>query len=133
MRFRTFFTLLTFILLTSCMTQANQESQANQILKQLNQAIQQQNWEQAEALFDPKFFNQTPRKYWEHQIELAIQEKGAIQSFNSVAYQKDPRFGGDFYIYVMSISHEHGTSHETVTIIQPIDDKPMMISGFLFK
>ncbi|MDQ6990349.1 MAG: hypothetical protein Q9M11_01280 [Mariprofundaceae bacterium] len=115
------------------MTQANQESQANQILKQLNQAIQEQNWKQAEALFDPDFFKQTPKKYWEHQIKLAIQEKGKIQSFNSVSYQKDPRFGGDFYIYVISIAHEHGISHETVTIIKPISDKPMMISGFLFK
>jgi len=133
MRFRTFFILFSFTLLASCITEANQQPQANQMLKQLNQAIQQQKWQQAEVLFDPNFFNQTPKKYWQHQMKRAIQEKGDIQSFNMISYQKDPRFGGDFYIYVLSVIHEHGTSHETVTIIKPVDDKPMMISGFLFK
>ncbi|MBL1352014.1 MAG: hypothetical protein COA61_001565 [Zetaproteobacteria bacterium] len=133
MRFRTFFILFSILSLSSCITSADQQPQANKILQQLNQSIQKHQWEQAEALFDPKFFKQMPKKYWEQQMKAQIEEKGEIQAFNLVSQQKDPRFGGDFYIYVMSVVHEHGTSHETVTIIKPIDDKPMTISGFLFK
>jgi len=119
--------------LTSCITGANQGSQANKMIQQLNEAIQNQQWEQASKLFTSDFFKQTPKKYWEQQMKLQIQKKGKIQAFNIVSQQKDPRFGGDFYIYIISVVHEHGTSHETVTIIKPIDDKPMMVSGFLFK
>jgi len=133
MRFRTFFTIFSMLFLTSCIIEANQQPQANKMLQQFNQAIQNQNWDQAAALLSPKFFKQMPKKYWEQQMKLQIQEKGKIQAFNLVSHQKDPRFSGDFYIYVMSVIHEHGTSHETITIIKPIDDKPMVISGFLFK
>ncbi len=133
MHFRTFSILFFLFFLSSCITEANQQPQANQILQKLNQSIQKHQWEQAIVLFDPKFFKRIPKKYWIHQMKLAIQEKGEIKSFNMVSHQKDPRFGADFYIYVMSVIHEHGVSHETITIIKPIDDKPMVISGFLFK
>jgi len=133
MHLRTFFIIFSMLFLSSCITQADQQPQANKIIQELNQNLQKQQWEQASKLFTADFFKQTPRKYWEQQMQKQIQEKGKIQAFNLVSHQKDPRFGGDFYIYVMSVVHEHGTSHETVTIIKPIDDKPMMISGFLFK
>jgi len=133
MRVRTFFILLSALLLTSCLTEANQKPQADQLLQQLNQFIQHHQWEQAEALFTPEYFKQTPKKFWEQKMKDQIKQKGEIVSFNRVAEQKDPRFGGDFYIYVLSVVHEHGTSHETVTIVKPISDKPMQIDGYLFK
>jgi len=133
MHLRIFSIIFSMLFLSSCITQANQQPQANKIIQDLNQNLQKQDWKQASKLFTADFFKQTPRKYWEQQMKMQIQEKGKIQAFNLVSHQKDPRFGGDFYIYVMSVVHEHGTSHETVTIIKPIDDKPMMISGFLFK
>jgi len=134
MKTRIFSLFVPVILLTSCMTAANQAPKAEHIVQQLNQAIQQQQWAEAEALFSPDFFKQTPKAYWEKEIKQLLQEKGAIQTINMVSHQKDPRFGGDFYIYVLSIIHKHGSSHETVTIIQPIDSsKPMVVSGFQIK
>ena len=134
MKTRIFTLLAPLVLLTGCMTAANQAPKADHIVQQLNQAIQQQQWTKAEALFSPDFFKQTPKGYWEQSMKQILKEKGAIQTVNMVSHQKDPRFGGDFYIYVLSVIHEHGTSHETVTIIQPIDgDKPMVVSGFQIK
>ncbi len=134
MKPRIFSLLAPFVLLTGCITAANQGPKADHIVQQLNQAIQQQQWAQAEAVFSDDFFKQTPKAYWEQEMKKLLKEKGAIKTVNVVSHQKDPRFGGDFYIYVLSIIHEHGTSHETVTIIQSIDsDKPMVVSGFQIK
>jgi len=130
--------LLAFItsalLLTGCITQADQQGEANQMVQQLHSAIQHHQWADAAKLYDPEYFKQHSQQQWQLQFENTFKKLGDITQFAITSQQKDPRFGGDFYIYIISASHSGGSvSHETITILKPLDDKPMMITGYQFK
>ena len=120
-------------MLSTCRTKADQKSEADQMVKSLHTAIQKHHWDAAAKLFDPNYFKQYPKDVWIKQFNNALQELGEIKSFNLSSQQKDPRFGGDFYIYIITITHTHGISHETITLLKPINGDPMLITGYQFK
>jgi len=120
-------------LLSGCLTQADQQQEADQLVNKLHQSIQQKKWDVAEQLFNPKFFKTESKRHWQQKLNTLQSKLGKIISFQIVSKSKDPRFSGDFYIYITSIRHEHGFSHETITIIKSLDDKPLAISGYLIK
>jgi len=124
---------ISLFFLSSCLTQADQQQQADQIIKQLHQSIEQQQWDTATALFEPSFFKSESKKHWQKHLSSLQSSLGKIISFHTVSKSKDPRFGGDFYIYIISIRHKHGFSHETVTIVKSLDDKPLSIVGYQVK
>jgi len=121
---------ITLFLLSGCITQADQQQEADQIINKLHQAIQQKQWNVATQLFNPDFFKTEPKQHWQQQFALLQDKLGAITGFHTASKSKDPRFGGDFYIYIISVRHEHGFSHETVTLFKSLDDKPLAISGY---
>jgi len=128
--------LLGFIIaaiLSGCITQADQQQQAEQILNKLHTAIQQQQWDTATKLFNPEFFKTEPKTHWQNHLKEIQNSLGKMTAFSIVSQTKDPRFAGDFYIYIVSVKHEHGFSHETVTIFKSLDDQPMMVSGYQIK
>ncbi|MDQ6968651.1 MAG: hypothetical protein Q9M14_08225 [Mariprofundaceae bacterium] len=122
--------LTTLFLLSGCLTQANQQQEADAIISKLHQAIQQQQWDVAIPLFNPDFFKTDPEQHWQHKFALLQKKLGKIIDFHTSSKSKDPRFGGDFYIYIVSVRHEHGFSHETVTLFKGLDDKPLAITGY---
>lgn len=126
-------TFISLFFLSGCITQADQQQEADQIIHKLHQAIQQKNWDAATQLFNPSFFKTEPKKHWQQQFNALQSKLGAITSFHTVSKSKDPRFGGDFYIYIISVRHEHGFSHETVTIFKSLDDRPLAVAGYLIK
>jgi len=133
MHTRFYLTLIILFLLTGCLTQANQQQQADQIIHKFHQAIQQKQWDKAIQFFNPDFFKNEPEKRWQQHYSQLEKKLGKIISFHIASKSKDPRFGGDFYIYIVSVRHEHGFSHETVTIIKGLDDTPLAISGYQIK
>jgi len=133
MHTRFYLILITLLFLPGCLTQADQQQQADQIINTFHQAIQQKQWDTARNLFDPAFFKTEPKIHWQQQFTLLQKELGEITDFHTVSKSKDPRFGGDFYIYIISVRHKHGFSHETITIFKSLDDKPLSIAGYQIK
>lgn len=123
----------TLILLSGCVTQADQQQEADKIISKLHQAIQQKQWDTATQLFNPDFFKTGSKQQWQRHLNSLQNKLGKITDFHISSKSKDPRFGGDFYIYITSVRHEHGFSHETVTVFKSLDDKPLAISGYLIK
>lgn len=124
---------ITLFLLSGCITQADQQQEADKIISKLHQAIQQKQWDTATQLFNPDFFKTESKQQWQRHLNSLQNKLGKITGFHISSKSKDPRFGGDFYIYIISVRHEHGFSHETVTIFKSLDDKPLAISGYLIK
>jgi len=133
MHTRFYLIFATLFLLSGCLTQADQQQEADQIINKLHQAIQEKQWDTAAQLFNPDFFKTESKRHWQQKLNTLQSKLGKIINFQIVSKSKDPRFGGDFYIYITSIRHEHGFSHETVTIIKSLDDKPLAIAGYLIK
>ncbi|MDX8398181.1 MAG: hypothetical protein R8K49_07685 [Mariprofundaceae bacterium] len=133
MHFRLFITFLALIGLSSCLTQADQQAQADKIISEFHQAIQLKQWDAASQFIEPSYFKQKPKKHWQNYLNQIQVQLGDIESFNIISKSKDPRFGGDFYIYIVSIKHKHGFSHETVTIFQSLDKDTLSITGHLTK
>jgi len=133
MRTRLYLTLITILCLSGCLTQADQQQQADQLINKLHQAIQTKQWDAATKLFDASFFKTEPKAHWQQQFVLLQKELGNITDFHIVSKSKDPRFGGDFYIYIVSVRHTHGFSNETVTIVKSLDDKPIIVAGYQIK
>ncbi len=123
--------LMSLFLLSGCMTQADKQQQADQLLHQLHQAIQTQQWDQAKKLFDAKFFKSQPETIWRQNIIDTQKSLGKMLSFNLASKSKDPRFSGDFYVYIIAIQHERGFSNETVTIFNSLDNDQLTIAGYL--
>jgi len=133
MRSRFIAILTCLFLLPSCLTQADNQQQADALLNQFHQAIQMQQWNAAQKLFDPSFFVSSPKAAWQKNMAETQHALGKIISFNISSRSKDPRFSGDFYIYIVAIQHEHGFSNETVTILKNIDNDQLSIAGHQFK
>jgi len=125
--------LITLFFLSGCITQADQQQQADKIVSEFHHAIQKSQWDTAAKLFNPAFFKTEPKKHWQQQFTLLQKKLGKITDFHTVSMSKDPRFGGDFYIYIISVRHEHGFSHETITIFKSLDEKPLSIAGYQIK
>jgi len=129
---RSYFIISLFLisLLPGCLTQANQQVEADKLVQEFHTALQNGNWEQASSYYNAQFFQEQSRSNWQNDLQTAIRNLGDIQSFHLTTKQKDPRYGGDFYIYITRIQHEHGSSHETMTIFKGLDDKRLSISGY---
>ena len=125
--------LITLFLLSGCITQADQQQEADKIINKFHQTIQQGQWDAAIKLFNQEFFKTEPKQHWQQQFSLLEKKLGKITGFHTVSKSKDPRFGGDLYIYIVSVRHEHGFSHETVTLVKSLDDQPLAISGYQIK
>jgi len=119
--------------LSGCIIQTDKQAQADKIVSQLQTAIEQQRWKQAADLYDPKFFKTKSRAAWQNEIEQSQQALGKIQSFAISSKSKDPRFSGDFYIYTVTVKHEHGYSTETITIVRHLDSDALSIVGYQIK
>jgi len=121
------------LFLTSCLTQANQQEQADQLVKRAHQAFSQQQWETLLPLYHDDFFAMHPKEAWQQELQQTTSGMGALQHIEPTFRQKDPRFGGDFYLYGFVLQYEHGLIHETLTIYQSIEYETLSIAGHMLK
>jgi len=121
------------LLLGGCLTQANQQEDAAKLAQQMHAAIQAQDWDSAMPLYSDDFFGGHTRDAWRDKL-VSLQERfGALRGIKSVFSQKNPRLGGDFYIYGFKLIFERGAVSETLTIFKKNDEERLMVTGQLFK
>jgi len=123
----------TALLLTGCLTQANQQAEANQIVAKMHTAIQAQDWDTALTLYGDDFFAGHSKENWRETLASMQTRLGKLVEIKSSFAQKDPRFGGDFYIYGFRLFFEHGVVRETLTVFTGIDREEMVVTGHLLK
>lgn len=125
--------ILLLPLLSGCLTQANQSTEAEQIVNQVHQAFRDHHWDTVLPLYDKKFFQSRSKEQWQETLQQMTKNLGALKKVQPTFQQKDPRFGGDFYLFGSLLKFERGTVSETLTIYQGIDADRMTISGHLLK
>ena len=125
--------LPTLSILSGCLTQANQGGEAGDIVKQVHQAFKDHNWDAIMPLYDKKFFQNRSKEQWLKELKQMTAALGPLKSVQPTFQQKDPRFGGDFYLFGSLLKYEHASLSETLTIYQGIDAEHMTISGHLLK
>ncbi len=123
----------TVLLLTGCLTQANQQAEANQIVTKMHAAIQAQDWDAALTLYGDDFFAGHSKKNWRATLVSMPARLGKLVEIKPGFAQKDPRFGGDFYIYGFRLFFERGVVRETLTVFTGIERKKMVVTGHLLK
>ncbi len=121
------------VLLAGCLTEANQEVEAGQIVSTVHKGFQTGVWDKVMPLYDKQFLRIHPASIWQQKMTSLIQPLGKLTSIKSTFQHKDPRFRGDFYLYGFLLHFEHGTISETLTIYKGVDKDRMTISGHQLK
>ncbi|MDX8406918.1 MAG: hypothetical protein R8L58_00880 [Mariprofundaceae bacterium] len=130
---RLFLFLFILPMLAGCLTQANRGDDATEIVKQVHQAFKDHNWDAIMPLYDKKFFDNRSKEQWLKELKQITADLGPLKSVQPTFQQKDPRFGGDFYLFGSLLKFEHASISETLTVYQGIDAEHMVISGHLLK
>jgi len=126
-------TLCIALLLAGCLTQANQQDEADKVAQQMHTAVQSQNLDAAMALYGNIFFTGHDKAAWRDKLAALHERFGALHEIKPGFFQKDPRFSGDFYIYGFKLFFERGVVHETLTVFKGINQEGMTVTGHLFK
>ncbi|PIV29114.1 MAG: hypothetical protein CO186_02335 [Zetaproteobacteria bacterium CG_4_9_14_3_um_filter_49_83] len=121
------------ILFTGCLTQASQTEQAHSLVEQAHQAFEARQWDSLTPLYAPTFFQDKSPEDWKITLENTTAGLGKLTGVQPTFEQKDPRFGGDFYLYGFLLQYENGSISETLTVYSSIDDDVLKISGHILK
>jgi len=124
---------LLLVLLTGCLTEANQGEEAGQIVSTVHKGFQSGNWDAIMPLYDEQFYKMHPKSSWQQKLTQLTGPLGALKNIKSTFLHKDPRFRGDFYLYGFLLQFERGTISETLTIYKGVDKDRMTISGHPLK
>lgn len=125
--------LIPLFMLGACLQVADQKEAADQLVEKFHQAMLNNDWQQASDYIHPEFFKQTAKESWISSMQSLVEKHGNIQSFKLQTMQKDPRFRGDFYIYIYSIKFADTSASETITVYRSVEDNSMTIQGHMIK
>ncbi len=125
--------LLASLLLAGCLSQADQGNEAGKIVEQVHQAFSERNWDALLPLYNDKFFANRSADQWKKYLEKTTANLGKLKNIRPTFTQKDPRFGGDFYLYGFLLQYDKASISETLTLFKGINDEQMSISGHLLK
>ncbi|MDQ6988158.1 MAG: hypothetical protein Q9M25_10180 [Mariprofundaceae bacterium] len=132
-RLTTWVALCAVMLLAGCLTQANQQGEADKIVAKMHAAIQTGDWDSALALYGDDFFAGRGKENWRETLASMPVRLGKLVEIKPSFAQKDPRFGGDFYIYGFRLFFERGVVRETLTVFTGLERKKMLVTGHLLK
>jgi len=122
------------LVMSGCITEANQQGEANQIVNKMHAAMQTADWDAVLALYDKPFFDGHDKSSWRDILASMPTRFGKLKDIKKSFAQKDPRYSGEFYIYGFKLIFERGVVHETVTVFQSVKRaEKMAITGHLFK
>jgi len=121
------------MLLSGCLTSADQMPEAEALVQTLHQGMSQQDWDAIMPLYGKDFFKSRTPDMWRETLAKQAEVYGQLRNIKPTFRQKDPRFRGDFYIFGYLLKFEHGTVRETVTVYQGVDKDHMEITGHLLK
>lgn len=124
---------LAAVLLSGCLTEANQGNEASEIVATVHQGFKSGNWDTVMPLYDELFYKTHPLSQWKRKLNELTQPLGALKNIKPTFQQNDPRFRGDFYLYGFLLQFERGSISETLTIYKGLDKERMTISGHQLK
>ncbi|MDQ6982419.1 MAG: hypothetical protein Q9M08_05365 [Mariprofundus sp.] len=124
---------LLLVLISGCLTEANQGAEAGQIVSTVHKGFQTGVWDAVMPLYDEQFLRVHPASTWQQKMTSLTKPLGKLTNIKSTFQHNDPRFRGDFYLYGFLLHFEHGTISETLTIYKGVDKDRMTISGHQLK
>jgi hypothetical protein len=119
--------------MTGCLYDANNQSEADQLVNRYHTLLKAGDVDGILALYNDVFFAEHNRKAWRAALLKQQKEYGVLQQVRQVYTQKDPRFRGDYYIYGYTLVFEHGKVSETITVFKGIEDDTLTIAGHTLK
>ncbi|MDX8401758.1 MAG: hypothetical protein R8K47_03910 [Mariprofundaceae bacterium] len=132
-RIRLAVALVAALALGGCLTEANDPEGAKRIAAEWHEAFRQERWDDLLALYDPAFFREHTKRQWRAALAGMKRELGVLRDIRPVFMQKDPRFSGEFYIMGFRLQFENGAVRETMTVLHPVNEEGMRITGHLIE
>jgi len=120
-------TLTIAILISGCITQANQQVEAGAMVDQLYASIENQDWDTALSLYGKRFYKQMSKQEWKETLQTLRSEMGHIKSRTVNFTQRDAKYRYDAYIFSFSIQYEKGRTKDLITIYKAVDEKGLHI------
>jgi len=122
--------LVMALLLSGCITRADQQVEAQQMVHQLYTALQQQDWDTALSLYGKQFYSGgMSRKMWRKRLIHLQQTLGPMKDRSLIFSQHDPRFRYDAYIFSYHVHYAKGSTKDIITIYNPVDGNQLHIVG----
>ncbi len=121
--------LAAVLLLAGCLSIASDPEGARNLAAQWHQAFAEDRLDDALALYEPGFFSQHAPDQWKSALASLKKRYGRVVKVEPTFMQKDSRFRGDFYIMGYRIRMERAALTETLTVLKPINEDRMVISG----
>ena len=117
--------------LASCTSEYTTHHQADgdALVKQLHQAIQQQQWDALEKLYSKAYLGENSIDMVQERWQSLIKKYGPLQGFQLRDKQHDARLQGEFYIYSYAVLFAHSTIGETITVFRSGQNEKITISG----
>ncbi|GMR00469.1 MAG: hypothetical protein BMS9Abin18_1318 [Zetaproteobacteria bacterium] len=120
-------TLTLAILVSGCITQANQQVEAGTMMDQLYASIENQDWDTALSLYGKRFYKQMSKQEWKERLQTLRSELGHIKSRTVNFTQRDTKYRYDAYIFSFSVQYEKGKTKDLITIYKAVDGKGLHI------
>jgi len=127
------FTLTIAILISGCITEANQQVEAGAMVDQLYASIEKQDWDTALSLYGKRFYQQMSKQEWKETLQTVRSELGHIKSRTVNFTQRDAKYRYDAYIFSFSIQYEKGKTKDLITIYKAVDGKGLHIVAHRIK
>jgi len=120
-------TLTIAILLSGCITQANQQVEAGAMVDQLYASIENKDWDTALSLYGKRFYAQMSKQEWKETLQTLRLEMGHIKSRTVNFTQRDAKYRYDAYIFSFNVQYEKGKTRDLITIYKAVDGKGLHI------
>lgn len=121
------------LLLGGCQKGPEGPNQAAILINAMHDAIKTQNWDEAKPLYGKRFFARTTWADWREKLDSLHKRFGTLNDVKVVFEQKNPRLGGDFFIYGFKLMFERGVVHETLTVYHKDGGDRLFVTEQLFK
>jgi len=120
-------TITIVILLSGCITQANQQVEAGIMVNQLYASIEKEDWNTALSLYGKSFYKQMPRQEWKETLQTMRSELGHIKNRTVNFTEKDIKYRYISYIFSFNVQYEKGKTRDIITIYKAVDGKGLHI------
>jgi len=115
------------ILISGCITQANQQVEAEAMLDRLYASIEKQDWNTALSLYGKDFYEQVSKQEWKETLQALRSDLGHIKKRTVNFTQRDAKYRYDAYIFSFNVQYEKGRTRDLITIYKAVAGKNLYI------
>ena len=105
------------------------QAQAREFTDGYYALLQADRVDDALELCEPGFFKRTPRENWITARQLVDDRLGAIESFAMAKWTMELLPNGTFVTFEYDVVYQHGTSRDTITVVDPIKNPGFKVYG----